>query len=162
MAADPADARARSSAPPGVTDPANGVDRARRAGGAGMSPLDRAILRRHVELELAAYAGARGDAVAAWRALERAHVLAQPLLGAHLRVHLAMVGHALRTRDATEVAGQLLRLVLAPLGHATGQTPAGNTGRARVSPFAPMPVSADLAALLDGSVAPARPERARR
>lgn len=97
--------------------------------------------------EFAAYRAAASarDAPAAWAALERAHVLSQPMLLLHLRVHLMMLGLALRMRDGREVAGQLLRLALAPLGHATGRTPLGNTGRSNVSAFAPMPVPADLA-----------------
>jgi len=54
-----------------------------------------------------------------------------------------MLRLALRSGDAREVVGQLFRLALAPLGSALGRFPAGNTSRARVSAFAPMPLSAD-------------------
>ena len=99
-----------------------------------------------VEAELAVFRAARagGDAARAWRALERAHILAQPRLVPHLRVHAIMLGHAWRLRQPGEVAGQLFRMALAPLGHFTGRTPAGNTGRSNVSAFAPMPIPPDL------------------
>ena len=85
---------------------------------------------------------------AAWLALERAHILAQPYFVAHLASHWHMLGFALAVHDWREAAGQLFRLALVPLGSLTGRLPAGNTGRARVSAFRPMPMPADLAELL--------------
>ena len=85
---------------------------------------------------------------AAWTALERAHILSQPIMLQHLRVHALMFGLALRTRDAREAAGQLARLALAPLGALTGRIPRGNTGRSNVSAFRPMSVPDDLRHLL--------------
>jgi len=109
-----------------------------------------------LDAEIAAYRAARrdGDAAAAWTALERAHILSQPTLRRHLRVHALMLGLALRTGDVREVAGQLARLALAPVGALTGRVPRGNTGRSNVSAFRPMPVPDDLRAPL-ASVAPA-------
>lgn len=109
------------------------------------TPLRAALSR---ELDAHHRAVAIGDAAAAWTALERAHVLSQPKLLPHLHVHLLMLWLALRTRDGREVGGQLLRLALAPLGHVTGHTPPGNTGRARASAFAPMPVPDDFTGVL--------------
>jgi hypothetical protein len=56
-----------------------------------------------------------------------------------------MLRIALRKRDRREVVGQLLRLVLTPLGHLTGRLPQGSTGGANVSAFAPMALPEDLA-----------------
>jgi hypothetical protein len=39
------------------------------------------------------------------------------------------------------VNGQLLRLLLVPLGHLSGRFPLGNTGRSHVSAFRPMSVA---------------------
>ena len=105
-----------------------------------------------LKAEIAAYRRARqiGDASAAWRALERAHILSQPLLVQHLRVHALMFGFALRTGDLSEGRGQLARLALAPLGALTGRLPWGNTGRSNVSAFEPMPIPDDLQDLLAG------------
>jgi len=56
-----------------------------------------------------------------------------------------------KSRDLREATGQLVRMVVAGPGSLTGRYPVGNSGRARVSMFAPMPLSADVAALLEGS-----------
>jgi hypothetical protein len=87
------------------------------------------------------------DSEIAWRALVRAHVISQPDLPRHLAVHTGMLSQAIHERDAREVAGQVLRLVLAPLGHVLGRTPWGNPGRATVSKFAKAPLPADVARL---------------
>lgn len=87
----------------------------------------------------------RGDRLAAWHHLERAHIVAQPLLGAHLLSHGYMLRYAIEVRDAREVAGQIMRVGLALIGSLAGKLPVGNTGRSRISAFAPMPVTPDLA-----------------
>lgn len=109
-------------------------------------------LRPHVERELGAGRDARrrGDVTAAWLALERAHILSQPAAWLHTRVHLAMLVLAVRTRDVRELAGQMARLAVAGVGSWLRRYPAGNTGRARVPINQPMPIPADLAALLRG------------
>lgn len=92
-----------------------------------------------------------GDAEAAWAALEDAHVLSQPWVWPHLRTHSAMFVLAAQTHDTREAVGQVVRLVVAGPGSLTGRYPLGNTGRSRVSMFAPMSVPADVEALLLGS-----------
>lgn len=103
-----------------------------------------------LDRELAAHRDARavGDVAAAWTALERAHILSQPRLRPHIRVHRLMLGYAVELRDGREILGQAVRLALAPLGVLTGRIPRGNTGRSNVSAFAEMPMPADLAAAL--------------
>ena len=100
------------------------------------------------ERAAAVAARARGDAAAEWAHLERAHVLSQPIAGPHVRTHVAMLRTALRRRDRHEIAGQTFRLLVAAPGSWTGRYPAGNTGGAGVSAFAPMPIPADLEAAL--------------
>ena len=102
------------------------------------------------EMGLARVARDRGDSADEWDHLERAHILSQPMVTPHVRTHLAMIGAALRRRDRREIVGQLVRLVLAGPGSLTGRYPVGNTGGANVSAFAPMPIPADLQAILDG------------
>ena len=94
-----------------------------------------------------------GDAAGEWSHLERAHILSQPLAVAHVRTHLAMLGYGIRHRDRHEIAGQLLRLLVAGPGSALRRYPLGNTGGADVSAVTPMPIPADLQALLAGTVA---------
>lgn len=105
-------------------------------------------VRASFDAELAAAQAAWGNE-AAWAALERAHILSQPWAGPHVRCHLKMLVLACLTRDIREVGGQLYRSVLAGPGSTTGRVPLGNTGRARVSAFKPMPIPADLAAILE-------------
>ena len=88
------------------------------------------------------------DATQRWRLLMAAHVAGQHRLRLHWDSHVRMLGQARRERDLREMAGQLLRLALVPLGHALQRLPAGNVGRATVSAFAPMQPPADVAALL--------------
>ncbi len=115
-----------------------------------MSVLDRQKAAVLIRSEMEQYHAQRraGDNGVAWHALERAHIIAQPFLMPHLASHWNMLGFALRQRDGREAMGQLFRLALVPLGAMTGRLPVGNTGRARVSAFQPMPVPADLAVLI--------------
>ncbi len=108
-------------------------------------------LRGLVALELERHnaAAAIGDTGAAWWTLERAHILSQSDLPLHLRVHWTMFRYALRLSDLREVAGQALRLALAPIGALTGGIPAGNTGRSNISAFETMAIPADLRDALD-------------
>ena len=103
--------------------------------------------------EIAASREARrtGDRAAAWRHLERAHVISQPLAGPHVRTHLAMLRFALRTADLREIVGQLFRIVVAAPGSLTGRYPAGNTGGSNVSAFKPMPIPDDLTTIVQAT-----------
>lgn len=80
-----------------------------------------------------------------WLLLEAAHVVGQMRFLPHLRVHALMLDFAWRTRDWSEVVGQVMRLLLVPLGHAMGRLPIGNPGRSNISAFQPMPVRPDIA-----------------
>lgn len=86
----------------------------------------------------------QGDVARAWQHLERAHIIAQPMLREHLRSHWLMLRLALRERDTAEVAGQALRLVLVIPGNLSGRLPIGNIGRARVNAFRQMSIPSDL------------------
>jgi len=75
--------------------------------------------------------------------LERAHVLGQRSTFRHVYAHWLMFRTAVGQRDFREALGQLPRMVAAMLSSRIW-VPLGNTGRARVSAFAPMPVPEDL------------------
>jgi hypothetical protein len=100
----------------------------------------------------ARHARAAGDRASEWGHLERAHILSQPLAVAHVRTHLAMLAHGIRQRDRREVIGQVVRLLVAGPGSVVGRYPLGNTGGANVNAITPMPIPADLQAVLDGTV----------
>ena len=84
----------------------------------------------------------------AWLYLEAAHVVGQPQFRPHLLAHTRMLRLAWRTGNWPELAGQLLRLALAPLGNLSGRLPLGNPGRSTVSAFKPLPVRLELADLI--------------
>ena len=107
--------------------------------------------RRVIAAEMAAYGSAveAGDDDRAWHHLERAHIVSQSYLGPHLASHDAMLRFAIERRDWSEVLGQIVRIILAPLGALTGRLPVGNTGRSNVSAFAPMPLPDDLQLEID-------------
>ena len=73
-----------------------------------------------------------------WAWLMAAHVVGQPRLRSHWDSHLRMLALAWRMRDHGELAGQLFRMALVPLGHALGRLPKGNVGRATVNAFVEM------------------------
>lgn len=77
-----------------------------------------------------------------------AHIVGQPDFRLHVHSHLLMLAFAAKNRDWREVAGQIIRLALVPLGHALGRLPAGNIGRATVSAFQPMTHTSELRLLL--------------
>jgi len=85
----------------------------------------------------------REDFETAFRHLERAHVLAQRMTVRHTLVHWRMLIAGLRRRDLREAAGQVPRIVASIL-FSRLWVPRGNSGRARVSAFAPMHVPEDL------------------
>ena len=101
-----------------------------------------------LERDAAREARRRGDVATEWHHLERAHILSQPRALLHLVTHVAMLAAAARRRDGREVAGQLVRTLLAAPGSISGRYPVGNTGGADVSALRPMPIPDDLQELL--------------
>ncbi|WP_449284739.1 DUF3703 domain-containing protein [Marinobacter sp. PE14] len=99
------------------------------------------------ELESARRAEGAGDFQTAFTHLERAHILSQKFALAHAATHLRMLRLGWRTGDVREVLGQLTRTIAA-LVFSRIWVPVGNTGRANVSAFAPMPVPEDLTEVL--------------
>lgn len=95
------------------------------------------------EISLAQNALSRRDHAVCFVHLERAHVLAQRLTLRHTYVHWLMLRAGLSQSDFREVIGQLPRMIAAALVSRIW-IPLGNTGRARVSAFKPMPVPQDL------------------
>ena len=85
----------------------------------------------------------RDDLEAAFRHLERAHVLAQRVTGRHTFIHWRMLVAGLRRGDLREAVCQVPRIVASILFSGLW-VPRGNSGRARVSAFKSMPVPEDL------------------
>ncbi|ETT27901.1 hypothetical protein RAJCM14343_1206 [Rhodococcus aetherivorans] len=91
------------------------------------------------------------DDTTRWAHLERAHILSQPYPWPHTRNHLAMLVLALRRRDRRETLGQVVRIIVAAPGSASGRYPEGNTGRSGAGLMTPMPMPDDLARILAGT-----------
>lgn len=90
-----------------------------------------------------------GELDAAFRHLERAHILGQQYVAPHVRTHVAMLRIGVQRRDAREIVGQIARIPAAVIASALGVAPGGNTGGANVGFFAQMEIPPDLKALLD-------------
>jgi Protein of unknown function (DUF3703) len=103
------------------------------------------------ELDAANQAEARRETEAAFRHLERAHVLGQAATVEHVRVHWRMFLWATRHRKPVEAAVQFWRLVAAALLTGIGLLPKGNTGGANVSSLRRMPVPHDLQRVIDAA-----------
>ena len=88
------------------------------------------------------------DWIQSWSLLETAHILSQPWAWMHVRVHGSMFVTAIVQRDVREVRGQLSRIAVAGPGSLSGRYPTGNTGRARVRATQPMPITGELAEVL--------------
>ncbi|MCC5450716.1 DUF3703 domain-containing protein [Rheinheimera sp. UJ51] len=80
--------------------------------------------------------------------LEDAHVIGQQSTYFHCLVHYKMLRHGIRQHDLKEAFGQAFRLIGAATKTMLGWVPLGNTGGASVSPFKPMPISAENQAIL--------------
>lgn len=91
-------------------------------------------------------AARRSAAALVW--LERAHILSQRRPWLHARSHWLMLRAGWQLGDVREVAGQVPR-ILAALLFSRIWVPIGNSGRARVSAFKPMPLSEELRRLLE-------------
>ena len=84
-----------------------------------------------------------------WRHLERAHILGQPYPVAHTFVHLKMLYFGVRTKNVTEVFGQIPRLVFGGVKSFVGTVPVGNTGGANVPPLKSMEIPTELKKILN-------------
>ena len=105
----------------------------------------------HVEATLAdaCQARAAGDTQQEFTHLERAHVMGQASTYWHVKIHILMMGWAIRNRSMHELFGKIIRIIGAATKTAFGLVPTGNTGGANVSPFKRMPVAPDVAALIE-------------
>ena len=81
--------------------------------------------------------------------LERAHILSQRMPILHAQSHWLMLRAGWQLRDLRKVLSQVPR-IMAALLFSKIWVPLGNSGRARVSAFAPMPISPELQRLLQG------------
>ncbi|TGL51533.1 DUF3703 domain-containing protein [Leptospira kemamanensis] len=91
------------------------------------------------------------DDLAAWRFLERAHIIGQYFPVPHTGSHFRMFLFGMRKGDLREVYGQFIRMAFGWIGSLFNRIPVGNTGSASVPIFAPMPIPEDLRVLLQNA-----------
>ncbi|UII33059.1 DUF3703 domain-containing protein [Fulvivirga ulvae] len=109
------------------------------------------ILKPYFKEELDAYRFdmQAGDLLAAWRHLERAHIIGQSYPLQHSRAHWEMLKFGIRIKSIKEVIGQIPRLLVGGIKSFVGKVPVGNTGGANVPPLKPMEIPADLQVILN-------------
>jgi len=103
---------------------------------------------RH-ELDLYKIELNKGNLQAAWRHLERSHILGQPWPREHSQVHWMMLKFGFRIKDAKEILGQIPRLLIGGVKSFVGKIPVGNTGGANVPPLRSMEIPKDLLSILN-------------
>jgi hypothetical protein len=113
---------------------------------------ERPLVYERLVREFAAPRSGAQDLEARWNWLMAAHVIGQHEARLHFDSHRRMLALASETRDWPEVAGQLLRLALLPLGHLLGKIPAGNIGRSTVAVTQAMEPPESVQRLIDWAV----------
>ncbi len=103
-------------------------------------------LKVHYRHELGKYKAqlSLGNLQAAWRHLERAHILGQPWPREHTYVHWIMLGFGIKIKNGQEILGQIPRLLIGGVKSFVGNIPVGNTGGSNVPPLKPMENPEDL------------------
>ena len=84
-----------------------------------------------------------------WIHLERAHVLGQPYPFEHSKAHWKMLLFGIKTKNITEIIGQIPRLLFGGVKSFVGKIPVGNTGGANVPPLKPMDIPDDLMQIIN-------------
>ena len=88
------------------------------------------------------------DLQAAWRHLERAHIIGQAFFKQHTYVHWLMFKYGIKIKNRKEILGQLPRLLVGGIKSFVGVIPIGNTGGANVPPLQAMEIPEDLKIIL--------------
>lgn len=76
--------------------------------------------------------------------LGRAHIISQQSFQSHFYIHALMLGYALKTKNFSEVLGQIIRLVSTLPGHLIGKLPTGNIGWSTVGIIEELPIPDDI------------------
>lgn len=108
-------------------------------------------LKEHYQSELSLYRLSlnRKEYTAAWKHLERSHILGQAYPYEHTYSHWLMLKFGFRQKNAKEVLGQLLRLAVGGWKSFIDHIPTGNTGGSNVPPLKKMELPQDLSIILN-------------
>ncbi|GAA4243195.1 hypothetical protein GCM10022292_16890 [Winogradskyella damuponensis] len=80
----------------------------------------------------------------AWYHLERSHIIGQSYPIEHTYSHWLMLKFGFMQKDAKEVLGQIIRLLVGGWKSFIDHVPLGNTGSANVPPLKSMPIPNDI------------------
>lgn len=111
-----------------------------------MSPELRQAFNAEMTAAIALYEN--GEFAQAFRHLERAHVLGQRYVAAHVETHYWMLRIGVKRRSAPEVLGQAVRILLGAIGSAVGIVPVGNTGGTNIGMFKRLPIDPSIQKLI--------------
>lgn len=89
----------------------------------------------------------KGDLQAAWKHLERAHIIGQRYPFSHSFAHWKMLQFGFKIKNTKEIIGQIPRLVFGGVKSFVGKVPVGNPGGANVPPLKPFPIEQDIQAI---------------
>lgn len=103
------------------------------------------------ELQDAATAFAQNNLQLSWQHLERAHILGQPYPYEHSLVHWRMLQFGIKTKNTSEIIGQIPRLLVGGVKSFVGNIPVGNTGGANVPPLQPMEIPEELKQIIQNT-----------
>ena len=103
-------------------------------------------LKVHYQQELEDYKRevSKANLPAAWRHLERAHIIGQAWFKQHTNSHWLMFKFGIKIKDRKEILGQLPRLLVGGVKSFVGVIPVGNTGGANTPPLQAMEIPEDL------------------
>ena len=103
-------------------------------------------LKIHYQQEVENYKRevSKANLQAAWRHLERAHIIGQAWFKQHTNVHWLMFKYGIKIKNRKEILGQLPRLLVGGIKSFVGVIPIGNTGGANVPPLQAMEIPEDL------------------
>ncbi|SFD23815.1 DUF3703 domain-containing protein [Algibacter pectinivorans] len=85
----------------------------------------------------------------AWYHLERSHIIGQSYPIEHTYSHWLMLKFGFRQKNANEIFGQIIRLIVGGWKSFINHVPLGNTGGANVPPLKRMPLPIDIKELLN-------------
>lgn len=89
----------------------------------------------------------KGNLPAAWRHLERAHIIGQRYPFTHSFAHWKMLLFGIKIKSTKEVIGQIPRLIFGGIKSFVSKVPLGNLGGANVPPFKPFTIDQDIKAI---------------
>ncbi len=89
----------------------------------------------------------QNDLQAAWRHLEKAHVIGQAYPYEHSYVHWKMFLFGIKIKNGKEILGQIPRLLVGGVKSFVGKIPLGNTGGANIPPLKTLPIEEEIEAV---------------